>query len=98
MCTGSSHRGTEETNPTSTHEDVASIPGLIQSSGVAMSCGVGHRCDLDPVLLCLGCRLAAVAPIWPLGWELPYAGSATLKSKKKKKKKCEMCVQLTTWG
>ena len=42
--------------PISTHEDVGVIPGLAQwvkgpVSGVAMSCGVGHRCGLDPMLL-----------------------------------------------
>mgnify|MGYP001375972963 CR=1 FL=1 len=31
-------------------------------------------------------RPAAVAPIRPLTWELPYAVSAALKSKKKEKK------------
>ena len=30
-------------------------------------------------------RLAAVAPIRPLAWEIPYAKGAALKSKKKKK-------------
>ena len=30
---------------------------------------------------------AAVAPIWPLAWELPYAAGAALKSEKKKKRK-----------
>ena len=30
-------------------------------SGVAMSCGLGHRVGLDPELLWLWCRLAAVA-------------------------------------
>ena len=34
-----------------------------------------------------GCRLAAVAQIWPLAWELPYATGGALESKKKKKKK-----------
>ena len=37
-------------NPTWTHEDVGLIPGLSQRfkrSGVAMSCGVGCRRDLD---------------------------------------------------
>ena len=41
------------------------------SSGIAMSCGVGHRHGLDPTLLWLWHRLAAIAPIWPLAWELP---------------------------
>ena len=47
-----------------------------------MSCGVGRRCGLDPVLLWLWCRSAAVAPIRPLAWKLPYATRAALKSKK----------------
>ena len=38
-------------------------------------------------MLWLWCRLAAAALVQPLGWELPYAMDATLKSKKKKKKK-----------
>ena len=38
-----------------------------------MSCGVGHRCSSDPMLLWLWCRLADVAPIPPLAWEAPYA-------------------------
>ena len=48
---------------------------------------MGHRCGSDPVLLWLWCRLAAVAPIRPLAWELPYATSLALKRQKKKKKK-----------
>ena len=53
------------TNSTSIHKDMGSIPGLAQwvGSGVAMSCGVSHRCGLDPALLWLWCRSAAVAPI-----------------------------------
>ena len=46
------------TNPTSIHKDAGSIPSLTQwvgGSGLAMSCGVGHRCSSDPVLLwCVG--------------------------------------------
>ena len=41
--------------------------------GIAMSCGVGRRLGLTPALLWLWQRLAAVAPIRPLVWELPYA-------------------------
>ena len=51
-----------------------------------MSCGVGHRCGSDPVLLQLWCRLAAVAPMRPLAWKPPYATGVAVKSKKKKKK------------
>ena len=44
-----------------------------QESGVAMSCGVGRRHGLDPLLLWLWHRLAAAAPIQLLVWELPDA-------------------------
>ena len=45
-------------NPTGTHEDVGLIPGLTQwiKICITMSCGVGHRCALDPTLLWLWCR------------------------------------------
>ena len=33
------------------------------------------------MLLWLWLRLAAVAPVQPLAWELPYASGAALKSK-----------------
>ena len=46
-----------------------------------MSCGVGGRCDLDPVLLWLWHRLAAIASTGPLDWEPPYAVGAALKEK-----------------
>ena len=51
-----------------------------------MSYGVGQRHGLDPVLLWLWRRLAAVAPIRPLVWA-PHAAGGALKVKKKKKKK-----------
>ena len=38
---------------------------------------------LDPVLLWLWLGLAAVAPVGPLAWELPYAMGVALKKKKK---------------
>jgi len=53
-------------------------------SSVAVSCSVGSRCGSDPVLLWLW--PAAIAPIRPLVWELPYAASAALKSKTKQNK------------
>ena len=72
---GSSHCGAAEMNLTSIHEDVVrSQSGSVgQGSSTAISCGVGRRHGLDPALLWLWCRLAAVAPIQPLAWELPYA-------------------------
>ena len=51
-----------------------------------MSCGVGHRHGLDPVLLWLWCRLAAVAPIGPLAWEPLHAAGKALKRKQNKTK------------
>ena len=55
-----------------------------QGSGIAMSCGIGHRCNWDPVLLWLWHSPAAAAPIQPLAWELPYTVGVALKSQKKK--------------
>ena len=61
----------------------------LASFSVAMSYGVCCRCGLDPKLLWLWCRPAAVAPIGPLAWELPYAVGSALKSKKKKEEEEE---------
>ena len=47
-----------------------------------MSCGVGHRRDLD--LAWLWHRPAATGPIRPLAWELPYAVGVALKRQKNK--------------
>ena len=48
-----------------------------------MSCGVGHRYGLDPVLLRLSLWLTVEALIGPLAWKLPYATGVALKRKKK---------------
>ena len=53
-------------------------------SGVATSCGVGHRHDLGPTVLWLWGTLGGVALICPLAWELPYATGVALRSKKKR--------------
>ena len=52
-----------------------------------MSCGVGGRGSLDPVLLWLWCRPVATAPIRPLAWEPPYAAGVALKSKNEQQQK-----------
>ena len=52
-----------------------------------MSCGVGCKCGLDPELPWLRYTLAAVAPILPLAWELPYATGAALKKKKEREER-----------
>ena len=49
-----------------------------------MSCGIGRRHSLNLALLCLWYRLAAVAQIAPLAWELSYAVGADRGGKKKK--------------
>ena len=72
-------------NPTRIHEDVGLIPwphSVGQGSGVAVSCGVGHRGSLNLAWLWPWCRPAAAAPIGPLAWEPPYATGAALKKKK----------------
>ena len=56
-------------------------------SGVAVSCGVGPRLGSDLALLWLWYRPAAIDPVLPRAWEVPYATGTALKSKKKKTKK-----------
>ena len=77
-------------NLTSIHEDTDLIPGLTQwvkGSGIASSCGVGHRHGSDPTSLWLWDRPAAAVLIRPLAQELPYAATAALKISKKQKQK-----------
>ena len=56
-------------------------------SGIAVSCDVGRRLSLNPVLLWLWHRQEATTPIRPLAWDPPYATGAALEKIKKKIKK-----------
>ena len=53
-------------------------------SGLAMNCGVGHRCGSHPTLLWLWLRPAATAWIKPLAWEPPCRGCSPKKTKDQK--------------
>ena len=61
-----------------------------------MSCGIGRRRCLDPVLLWLWCRPVAVAPIRPLAWEPPYTEGVALE-RKKKTKNIELAPHGSEW-
>ena len=91
----SSHCGSAVTNPTSSHENVGSIPGLAQwvkVSSISVSCDVGCRHASESTLLWLWYRPEAAAPIWPLAWELSYAASVALKRQKQNKTKKKVCL------
>ena len=55
---------------------------------------------MDPALLCLWSRLAAVAPVRPLAWESPYAMGEALKRQKtpppKKREREDRCRKKNT--
>ena len=100
----SSHCGLAETNPDyypwGCRFD-SWLHSVGQESGVAVSCGVGCRCSLDPMLLWLWLwpwhRPAAAAPINTLAWEIPYAAGAALKSKKQNKTKQKKLLGIPWW-
>ena len=54
---------------------------------MAATCGVGHMCCLDLVLLWLWYRLAAAALIWPPSLRPSICHRCGCKKEKKKKKK-----------
>ena len=58
------------------------VQSLASLSGLRIrGCSVGCRRSLDPALLCLWCRLAAIAPIRPLAWERVWAQKASKQTK-----------------
>ena len=63
---------------------LASLSGLRIRHYHELWCSCRH--SLDVALLWLWCRLAAVAPIRALAWELPYAMDAVPKRQKKDNK------------
>ena len=66
---GSSHRGSAETNLT------ASMRTQVQSLALLSELRIWHGCEL-------WCRRAAAAPIQLLAWEPPYAAGEALKRQK----------------
>ena len=81
-------------------QSLASLSRL-KDPGVAVSCGICHRCSSDPALLWLWCMLATVVLIPPLARELPYATSVALKKQKKiffKRKKGFNCSNSVLCG
>ena len=78
-----------ETNPARNHGCCEFDPwpcSAGQGSGVAMSCGVGHRHSSDLVVSWLWRRPAATALIRPLAWEPPCAVGAAQEMAKRQKK------------
>ena len=71
-------------------QSLGSLSGLV--IWLAVSCGVGHKHSLDPMLLCLQCRPEATALMQPLAREPPCAVGVALKRQKTKKKKKKIMV------
>ena len=62
------------------------VQSLALLGGVAVSCGVGHRCGSDPAFLWLRCRQAAASLTRLLAWESTYAMGVALKRQKQTNK------------
>ena len=69
------------------------VPPLVSLSWLkdsALLQAVAQVADAARIWCCYGygvCRLAAIAPMRPLAWELPYAPSGALKGKKRERKR-----------
>ena len=63
-----------------------------------MSCGVGHRCSLDPALLWLWYRLVATALIRLLTWEPPYASGVALEKTKQQQQQQQKQTNTIGWA
>ena len=90
---GSSHCDSEETNPTNIHDNACSIPwppSVGWRSGIAVSCGLGHRLGSDSKLQWLWCRPGSCSSdsTPSLASKLLYAAGWALKNKKQTKKEC----------
>ena len=85
---GNSCCGSAVMNPTSVYKEVDSTPGLAQwvkDLALLVSCGVGHRCGSDPMLLWLWCRWVATALISTHSLRTSICpGNSPKKTKKKK--------------
>ena len=61
------------------------------------SCGVGHRCGSDPMLLWLWPRPAATVPIWPLAQNFHMPWCDPEKEKKKRKMQNDLGLHHLSW-
>ena len=64
-------------------EDSGSNPGLASGLRIQCWCELWQRLQMWFGSGWLWLWLAAIARIWPLAWELPYASGVALKTKKK---------------